>query len=782
MRSDSPIEGKKDRIERDPDDAFIQQMRDRIMRSYAWWRPIFEAAEHDVEFIYGDQWDVDTLASRQEAERPALSINIAQKVVASIRAAIEETQFSIHVAQRGGIRATAPLEGGGRELPFAEIMEGRIRDVEEVSNAPEQYAGAGQHMVEGGFGWLQVRAVLPYDSPYPEPRIEHITDRWSVIDDASAQRHDRLDARWWARTKQFSKEEFMAHWPDAEYVRYPFDYGHDTKMRDWWGRDGDVRVVDYYYKKPMKREMIRMVRQAEPPPPPPPAPGMQQPAPGAPPPAPGAPPGPPGMQQPAPGAPPGPPGAPPAAPPQPQQPPTPPPPPEELIVWADEVEDWLDELTEDMGFEIVERFERNSYKIFMVRASANEILEGPKHWPSQYLPGVLVHGRWVDTPGEVLLIGAARYLKDAQRLHNVSTTAGVERVAASARFMMLVTTAQLKGGIKAEWDDMHRDPRQYLTYEYEEGHPPPREISGPGVPVAELQLMQVGKQAIEDVTGWTEAAQGTRSNETSGTAIMRRQQASSRMYGEFTENIRKCVEHIGRILTEIIPRCDTEDTLMRVVGADGADGMVRLNHKVVDEETQEVRLIASLGLARYSCKVKAGAQFSSQAEHFAQMLVEWGKTDPQGFQLVRDVVMDNLDFPGASIAAARFRSQVPRHFLTPEQQARLPQPTPSPEQQLQQVEMQARQKEAEAKIAVADKSLASAQTGTEMQKDRLEQSEEKTEQERLKTERERLKSEREAIAADDLPPETEEEDPEERRAEIRREARREIARERAERS
>ena len=214
-------------------------------------------------------------------------------------------------------------------------------------------------------------------------------------------------------------------------------------------------------------------------------------------------------------------------------------------MWKDEVEDWLDELTEDMGFEILERKDVRTYKIFMVRATATEILDGPKAWPSQYLPGVLVHGRWVDRPGEVLLIGAARYLKDAQRLHNVSTTAGVERVAASARFMMLVTTAQLKGGIKAEWDNMHRDPRQYLTYEYEEGHPEPREISGPGVPVAELQLMQVGKQALEDVTGWTEAAQGQRSNETSGAAIMRRQQASSRMYGEFTENLRKSIQQCG---------------------------------------------------------------------------------------------------------------------------------------------------------------------------------------------------------------------------------------------
>ena len=763
LDSDAPIKGEFDAAPRNEEAEFIQMMRDRMSRSYSFWRPLFDAAEEDVEFIYGSQWNPDVLAERQDAERPALSINIVQKVIASIRGAMDETQYAIHVAQRGGIRATAPLEGGGRELPFSEIMEGRVRDIEDRSCARDQYGGAGQQMVEGGFSWLRVRAIRPYDDPFNmDFRIEHVPDRWSCLDDAAAERHDRQDARWWCITKKFSKEEFEAHWPGKMWTAYPFDYGYDRRFRDWWGRESDTRVVDYFWKEPMKREAIRMIRQPQ---------------------TPAAPPGPPPLlgQQPGGQPPPGPGGAPPAAAPapaQPQQPPPKPPPPEEMVVFKDEVEDWLDELTEDMGFEIVERMDVKSYKIKMVRASAMEVLEGPKDWPGQYLPYSLCHGRWVDMPGEVLLIGAARYVKDAQRLTNVWMTAGTERVAASARFMMLVTTAQLKGGLKAEWDNMHRDPRQYLQYEFEEGHPPPTPISGPGIPVAELQMMQVGKQAIEDVTGWTEAAQGQRSNETSGTAILRRQQASSRMYGEFTENLRKSIEQIGRILVEVIPRTDTTDSIKRLVMGDGSEGLIRLNHKVTDEETQKVRLIASLSLARYSCRVKAGALYSSQAEHFANMLIEWGKTDPEGFRLVRDVVMDNLDFPGASIAANRFRAQVPAHFLTPEQQARLPKPEPSPEQQLQQLELQARQKEAEAKIAVAEKTLAAAQTGTESMRDRLEQSDEKTEQERLKTERERLKNAREAAQ----PAQDEGPDPAAEQAKMERIARQAIAKDRAEKS
>lgn len=120
---------------------------------------------------------------------------------------------------------------------IAEVYTGIIRHIEDASNALNAYATAGEHAVDGGFGYW--RLLTEYCDPKSfdqEIRIKRIPNRFSV----ALGRHmepDGSDAKEALIWEDMDLDAFKAAYPKAKADG--FDQG------DTWGDDEMVRVAEY---------------------------------------------------------------------------------------------------------------------------------------------------------------------------------------------------------------------------------------------------------------------------------------------------------------------------------------------------------------------------------------------------------------------------------------------------------------------------------------------------------------------------------------------------------
>lgn len=683
LESDAPIEGDRNTDIEKGDDKFLADARIDLAGAHSFWRPIQQLASDDIEFIYGEQWDEAELARRRKQRRPALTLNVQQSLVANVRGAALETQFSANVQQRSGVFSILNMEGqGGRTLSLAEVMEGLIRDSDQSSNARQVHANALQHTVEGGFGFYRIHIERdPYDPFSMCLRSRFIHDRFSVLFDPHAREDDLSDAESVAISKPFARSKFRALWPEARADGFDFkgsDFEFKPEYIQWWGPDDEVRVLDIYKKEPMERIAVQLVRKNRD--------GKLV----------------------------------------------------DLPLFLDDIEEIYDDLIQRHGFTEEDRMKLKTYKIRMRRCTSMDVLEGPRDFPAMRLPVIPVFGRRVDTRSKRLYIGAARYSKDAQRMHNYWASAATERVGQAIKTKILVGTNQLSGNLEDDWEEAHLVPQIYLKYDDTDNQRPPSVVNAVDMPGAELAMMSVGTQAIRDTTGVHEAEQGKPSNERSGKAIQERQAAGRATYAEYVEKLAAAVGSGYQLMCELFPRIYKSERLMRIVLPEGSEAQVRINHKVVDEATGLTHIVAPIGLARFHCFAEAGPLYSTQLDKFLNLMLEWGKNDPQSIVLTRDLIVLMMQIPGGKAVAMRFKHMLPRHILTPEEQRQIPEPQPTPEQQVEMAKAKGEMAKAKATVAAAEASKLKAQADMKMQGDRMKQSQFKLLQEEIKTMRERM--------------------------------------------
>lgn len=625
-----PISTREEIAATDPgdDNALMIEFRRKVGEGASWWRENFEKAREDVEFAYGEQWDDLALSLRGE-NRPALTFNNLPQYINRLIGAARQSKFGIQVHQTSGLTGTQPSIGSEpSEYSRAEIMEGIVRDIEVRSNAHRAYCRAGQHAIEGGFGWLRVNLIRDIENPFSvELRVNLVKDRWSVLMDPYAEMDDYSDAMWCCESTKMTMEEFRTRYPDKPLAGMGAGWSENWTQENesWWGSNNEVRVADYWWKEPMEREAIRLVHEVEP----------------------------------------------------------------EMVVYEDEVDEVLDELAE-MGYRIQDRKKVNVYKVRYMRATYLDILDGPHDWPSIHLPIVPVLGREIDKDGGKKYAGLIRWAHDPQRTHNYWITAVTERVALAPRAPTLATAEQLAGH-EEEWRDHNLKNTAVLTYNHIDGHPPPMRIDPATMPTAEMMIVDRTRAALMDVLGMHEASIGQRSNETSGVAIERRQTESDSMVYEFVDNMAHSIKRVGRILLDMIPRVYTGDRVAQMRLLDDTNVRVHMNHTIVDGQTGRTFRIGSLDLARYECTVDVGPAHSTLRREFVQTIQELGRANPQLMSVFADLVVGALDVPYKKELMRRAKSLIPPHLLSEEDRAKMPPPPPSPEEQKMQMEMQMEQ-------------------------------------------------------------------------------------------
>lgn len=236
--------------------GFLKEARERAVYGYGRWSHNFEQAREDLHFLNGKQWADSDINERKARKSPFLTFNDLPQFVDQVLGDERQNRPSIQVSASDGVAGTTEIEDmKGKKIATAEVLEGLIRNVEYRSKAEAQYDTAGQHAVEGGFGWLRV--LTEFDNPKSfdvQARIRSIPNRFAVVLDPDCDEPDMSDAKWGFIADRMERTHFNKMYPDASQGSLL-----DTERGYWGDVDGRfITVAEYYWREPTRRKLLQM--------------------------------------------------------------------------------------------------------------------------------------------------------------------------------------------------------------------------------------------------------------------------------------------------------------------------------------------------------------------------------------------------------------------------------------------------------------------------------------------------------------------------------------------
>jgi len=335
------------------------------------------------------------------------------------------------------------------------------------------------------------------------------------------------------------------------------------------------------------------------------------------------------------------------------------------------------------------KVEENSIEWY--KTNGVEILEGPTTWPGKWIPVIDVYGKELNIEGRTIYRGVVRNAKDSTRLYDYSRSHHAETTALAPKIPVFATP-KMVGAHKPMWDSMHKKNWPYIYYDPDPEAPqgpyrPPAVTSNPGAIVE----IQIADQELHDTTGLQLASMGKSSNEKSGKAITARKQEGDRGNIEYHNNVGRARRWEGKILVDLIPKIYDTERVVRILGEDGTDDSVTINGPQInpetgqpqmDPKTQAPKKPINLSLGTYDAVVSTGPSYETQREEAAEgMIALFSALPPQAQMLIVDLLVNNLDWPGAAEIAERLKTLLPPGLADPDG----PPPPPAPPDPIQEL-------------------------------------------------------------------------------------------------
>lgn len=600
-----------DKKRKTDDGDALTQMRGRYQKASEHCATRYDEASDDIKFVTvpGNQWDSTLKARRKNRptyEFPKLRLH-TQQVINEMR----------QQRPSGKVRGAEEADRG-----LAEIMQGICRNIESTSNADHAYDIAYEKAVKGGFGVWRICTDYLNDEDFEQDiRIKPVRNPFAVKFDPAAIEIDRHDANFCFVEELIPTSDFERRFPSANVA----DFESDNDCGDW--RDaGQVRIAEYWYKEPKKRELLALsdgrvvfadeiAKQA----------GLQ----------------------------------------------------------VEEAKDFL----KAADIEVIRARIVESHKVMMRLTNGHEWLTEPYEFPSKFIPIVVAWGNIENIEGTDYWSGMVRFSKDQQRLHNLHRSALVEAVAKAPKAPYVVTAEQIDG-LETMWKNANAEDYPYLLYKDDKGRGAPQRTQQAEVPTALIQLAGMDNDDMKAATGLYDASLGARSNETSGIAINTRKQQGATATFNYIDNLAYAIRFTYEILIDMIPRVYDTPRVVRVIGEDGGQKWKQLYQEVQDEFGRTI-VINDIRKGKYDVVVTVGPSYATQrmeaAEAFTQLAGQIGGAAPMIGPLLAYAVIKNQDLPGMEeIDKALRKSLVAQGLLPPKEGEEPPAPRqPDPMQQAQ---------------------------------------------------------------------------------------------------
>ena len=353
-----------------------------------------------------------------------------------------------------------------------------------------------------------------------------------------------------------------------------------------------------------------------------------------------------------------------------------------------------------------------THKVVSSIVSGAEEIDGPYDSVFDRIPIVPVYANRHFIEGRWVWCGMVRFSRDPQRLLNYNFTTMQEVLAKQHKATPVLTPKMLEGaGIKALWDKSNVVDLPYLPFTPDQNMPGglPTYLTPPAIHAAFAQAGQMSIDMLKASDGIFDASVGARSNETSGKAIMARQQEGDTATFDYQDALNFGIQSTGEIILSALPKVYDTERSIRVLGKDGGEQFVQLY-----QPTPDGKVLNDLSAGKYDVTVTTGPGYDTQRMEFVDALVQLSQGNPLIGQAVPDLIVGSMDFPKADEAAERLKMLLPPPIqqalqkgkdVPPEvaqMQAQMQQMAQMAQQQLGELQQKLQQAEAKASSKVAD--------------------------------------------------------------------------------
>ena len=173
--------------------------------------------------------------------------------------------------------------------------------------------------------------------------------------------------------------------------------------------------------------------------------------------------------------------------------------------------------------------------------------------------------------------------------------------------------------------------------------------------------IQLSNEEIKATTGITDANLGQQSNETSGRAILARQQQGNRANADFISSRNMAIRHCGMILLDMFPLLYDEPRVARILGPDGQPDLVWIKREAQGRDGQ--KYFYDLSAGKYDIVLDVGPAYSTRRQEAAVAMTETLRSVPIIGQVAPDLIVQAQDWPDADKMAARLRKTIPPQIL-----------------------------------------------------------------------------------------------------------------------
>lgn len=317
---------------------------------------------------------------------------------------------------------------------------------------------------------------------------------------------------------------------------------------------------------------------------------------------------------------------------------------------------WADELDEDeaaqldaQGVTIKATRKSERWKVKCHKITGVERLES-YDWEGSYIPLIPVIGEEIEVGDEIFRHGMVYPTVDSQRSYNFARGAMLEHVAAQPKAPFLATTKMVEQH-KASWQGLNTGNPPVLLYDPDPQAPgaKPERSQPPTFAQAWYQEAMVADGDMKATTGIYDASLGKQSNETSGRAIMARDQQGETASYVYVDNLSAAIRQCGRILIELIPEIYTGERVIRIMGEDGAlEKFARINSMLPDGSLEN-----DISVGQFDLEVVTGPAFATKRMEAADKMMALVQSVPQIGQIGADMIVKALDMPYGDKLAER---------------------------------------------------------------------------------------------------------------------------------
>lgn len=221
------------------DKELLTQAQSKFKKVKEYWSDIYQKAREDLHFLSdepGAQWDSDDYNRRLRAKRPALTIDQMSQFVNQASNDIRMNTPSINVIPHAG----------GADIETAEIIQGKIRDIELQSGADDAYDTAVNNAIKCSIGFIRIDHDYADDESFEqELTIDRVVNPLAVFLDDESIEPDGSDAKCGYVLEEVSEEDFKEQYPGKE----PVSFGDEPP------RKGYLYIAEYFK---IKEEKVRI--------------------------------------------------------------------------------------------------------------------------------------------------------------------------------------------------------------------------------------------------------------------------------------------------------------------------------------------------------------------------------------------------------------------------------------------------------------------------------------------------------------------------------------------